>query len=153
MASAVAGSNVGGTVFYDNDGNGVMDGSDSGVAGILVTAVDAQGRTETPTTGANGTYSFTAVREAAVTLTFTVPSGESLRFNVQPSSATTGTVSSVTPSANGLTATCGVYASGDMTVNAAMSGFVKVSYYKNTATCGSPVSYTHLDVYKRQVPQ
>lgn len=136
VAGSVAGSKISGIVFADGDGNGIMDGSDSGVSGIKVTAIDAQGRTAGTTTDAEGRYEFTAVRESEITLTFTVGNGETLRFNVQPNASGAGVVSSVAPSQDGLSASHSFHASGAGTVNAAMSGFVKLSYDGNGSTAG-----------------
>ena len=54
---AAAGA-ISGTVFNDKNSNGVNDGTDAGVSGVVVTAYDSTGvQVGTATTGGDGTYS------------------------------------------------------------------------------------------------
>ena len=74
---AAAGA-ISGTVFNDKNSNGVNDGTDAGVSGVVVTAYDSTGvQVGTATTGGDGTYSL-SVSSAATTdvrVEFTTPNG------------------------------------------------------------------------------
>jgi hypothetical protein len=67
---------LGGRVWEDTDGNGVMDGAEGGLAGITVQLLDAAGLVVATTTTADaGTYLFTYVAAGQYRLKFVGPSG------------------------------------------------------------------------------
>src|SRR5580700_233016 len=54
-------TSLSGTVFYDNNGNGIFSSGDSGLPVMTVTLTDANGNAITTMTDANGAYSFTGL--------------------------------------------------------------------------------------------
>jgi hypothetical protein len=77
VAQAATGT-ITGTVYNDKSSNGVNDGSDNGVSGVVVSAYDSTGvQVGTTTTSVNGTYSL-SISSAATTnvrVEFTTPNG------------------------------------------------------------------------------
>ena len=66
------GIHVTGRVFNDANANGVLDGGESGRAGVLVTLADTTRNSSVPTlTDANGNFSFTGLAPGSYTLTTT----------------------------------------------------------------------------------
>ena len=62
--------------FVDANGNGVKDTGESGLSGVTVTVIDANGNTAgTATTGSGGGYSFTNLAPGTFTVQFEAPSG------------------------------------------------------------------------------
>ena len=61
--------NVYGQVFEDVDGNGMLDNGETGVAGISVTLVDANGETHSTVTDSEGKYTFDNIVEGLATVT------------------------------------------------------------------------------------
>jgi hypothetical protein len=77
VAQAASGT-VTGTVYNDKSSNGVNDGSDNGVSGVVVSAYDSTGvQVATTTTSVNGTYSLNVASSAtsSVRVEFTTPNG------------------------------------------------------------------------------
>ncbi|QGJ68433.1 Hypothetical protein PBC10988_0920 [Planctomycetales bacterium 10988] len=70
-------STISGTVFEDDNNDGIQNGPDAGIAGVLITltGTDDLGNAVnlTDTTDANGDYSFTNLRPGEYTLTETQP--------------------------------------------------------------------------------
>ena len=90
-AHAAAG-NITGTVYNDKNSNGSNDGSDTGVAGVSVSAYDSAGTAVgTTTTAANGTYTLavSSATTTAVRIEFTTPTG------YQPSFSGSGNATSI----------------------------------------------------------
>ncbi|MEG1968371.1 MAG: SdrD B-like domain-containing protein, partial [Clostridia bacterium] len=132
VASAVAGSSITGTVFEDKNRNGLREAGELGVPGVTVVVKDSENKILSAVTDTNGSYTFLAVRETPLTMTYTIPESQTLRFNIPKSTAANG--SKVTPGTDGLSATYGFTATGKTeTVNAAVSGFVTIGYDKNNA--------------------
>lgn len=130
VASAVAGGTISGTVYSDDNRNGKHDTDETGVSGISVVVRDEDKKIYSTITDENGQYSFLAVRESSVNMTFAVAESQTLRFNVQDES--------VIPAEDGLTATTSFIAAADNTVNAALSGFYSLTYQKNSGTGDVP---------------
>jgi protocatechuate 3,4-dioxygenase beta subunit len=85
------GAKISGNVFDDLDGNGILNSSDPGMGGIILTLRDQTGNVVATTTSLpDGTYSFDAVIPGTYTLTEKVPSGQtatsptSLTLSVPP---------------------------------------------------------------------
>ncbi len=77
VAQAATGT-ITGTVYNDKSSNGVNDGSDNGVSGVVVSAYDSTGvQVGTTTTSVNGTYSLSITSAATtnVRVEFTTPNG------------------------------------------------------------------------------
>ena len=77
VAQAASGT-VTGTVYNDKSSNGLNDGSDNGVSGVVVSAYDSTGvQVATTTTSVNGTYSLNVASSAtsSVRVEFTTPNG------------------------------------------------------------------------------
>ncbi|MBP0492577.1 SdrD B-like domain-containing protein [Pararoseomonas indoligenes] len=69
-------SGAGDIVFADNNRNGIRDVGETGLAGITVQLLNADGTVAaTTTTGANGTYSFAGVTPGQYQLQFVAPNG------------------------------------------------------------------------------
>ena len=64
---------IGGTVFCDNNLNGVLDSCEGLEAGAIVT-LSGSGVSKTATTGSNGSYQFTNLAPGTYTVTLTTPS-------------------------------------------------------------------------------
>jgi len=94
----IAPSTISGTVFVDQNNNGVQNGADTGIAGVSIELLDnANAVISTTTTNASGNYSFTglspgnyAVREP------TQPSGTSNGITTAGAVSNGGTAGSVT---------------------------------------------------------
>lgn len=133
VASSIASSSITGMVFDDQNRNGLHEGSEQGVSGATVVVRDSENKILSTVTDQNGSYTFLAVRETALTMTYTIPESKELRFNIPASEASSG--SKVTPDADGLSATYTFTANGSTeTVNAAASGYATLSYDKNSAS-------------------
>lgn len=100
-AQPEAGS-ISGTVFRDFDNDGVMDGTEPGISGVTVTAVDNLGNTTTTTTGNAGTYTTAVLAGTSARIEFTLPTDGSLDF-LSPSAAGGTTVQFVDISAGNAT--------------------------------------------------
>lgn len=85
VASAVADSSLSGIVYQDDNRNGVMDKEEKGIAGVNVVVKDSNHKIQSIITDENGYYEFLAVRESDATLSFTLDSSKSYRFNVPQS--------------------------------------------------------------------
>jgi hypothetical protein len=76
---AVTTASIGDYVFCDKNGNGVQDGTDTGIAGVLVTltGTNASGQAVnlTATTDANGKYLFPNLQAGTYKVTFAKPVG------------------------------------------------------------------------------
>lgn len=90
-------------VWLDNNRNGLQDGDETGVKGVVVTLTDSTGATRTATTDGSGYYSFVDLMPGAdYSLTFTLPSGynwtqqDALNANGLPSDATDSDVDPAT---------------------------------------------------------
>jgi hypothetical protein len=73
-----ASGTIAGTVFNDKNSNGVNDGTDVGVSGVVVTAYDNTGsQVGTATTISNGTYSLSIASSTTsdIRIEFTTPNG------------------------------------------------------------------------------
>jgi protocatechuate 3,4-dioxygenase beta subunit len=98
--SATATSTISGTVFVDSNGNGVQDPGESGLAGVTVALLDANGnpitdvggQAITTTTNSSGQYSFLNLSPGAYELLFTTPSGSTYVVEASGSSTWTGPV-------------------------------------------------------------
>ncbi|MEG2137482.1 MAG: InlB B-repeat-containing protein, partial [Oscillospiraceae bacterium] len=118
--------------FEDTNRNGLREAGEQGVPGVTVVVKDSENKILSAVTDASGSYTFLAVRETPLTMTYTIPESQTLRFNIPKSTAANG--SKVTPGTDGLSATYGFTATGKTeTVNAAVSGFVTIGYDKNNA--------------------
>ncbi|HMK44253.1 MAG TPA: SdrD B-like domain-containing protein, partial [Dissulfurispiraceae bacterium] len=74
-------SSISGTVFFDENNNGVQNGADAGIAGVVVELLNGSGTViATITTDANGNYSFTNLQ----------PGTYSLREPNQPANTSNG---------------------------------------------------------------
>ena len=77
-------STISGQVFIDNNGDGILDGSDTGYAAapIPLALKDINGTTvaTTNTSVTNGNYSFTNVPIATYTLSITLPAGYAITY-------------------------------------------------------------------------
>ena len=74
---------ISGTVFNDKNSNGVNDGTDAGVSGVVVTAYDSTGaQVGTATSAGDGTYSLSvsSSETADVRIEFTTPNGYESSF-------------------------------------------------------------------------
>jgi protocatechuate 3,4-dioxygenase beta subunit len=121
--ATLAGVSIGNFVWRDNNGNGIQDAGEPGVAGVTATVsrvgggpvVDPSGNpvTNTAVTDANGGYQFTNLAPGQYTVTFsTLPSGFTPTITNAPGS---------TPAndSNGLTATSALLTTGqsDLTLD------------------------------------
>ena len=82
---------VTGTVFRDDDGNGVQNGAEPGIPSVSVVITDALGVTRTVTTDANGVYTATNVPSGTANVDVvnaTLPAGVVQTAGVDPSSVT-----------------------------------------------------------------
>ncbi len=122
---------VSGTVYLDANGNGIKDDDESGISGVTVKAVDADGR-EYPeqTTDENGQYSFKSLPgNKSVTITVLNPGStdpsqtKAYRFSKTVASTTEQIGSDVTANETGSQATVTLESlgtSGTATVNAGL---------------------------------
>ena len=86
---------VGDYVWFDTDMDGVQDGTESGVAGVLVTLLDASGNVvSTALTDANGKYLFKDVEPGTYSVKFKAPMGTT--FTTTGSDGVTGTAGDAT---------------------------------------------------------
>lgn len=72
-------ASIGNFVWFDADGNGIMDGNEGGVADVAVKLLDEDGEAiadKTTTTDANGFYSFTGLDSGKYMVQFTAPDGQ-----------------------------------------------------------------------------
>ncbi len=77
VAGAGAGE-ISGHVFTDVDGNGVEDGADTGLAGVLISATDAGSAVHDAVTDSDGNYVLTGVTPGDATVTASTPTGHAL---------------------------------------------------------------------------
>ncbi|WP_394940796.1 SdrD B-like domain-containing protein [Psychromicrobium sp. YIM B11713] len=84
--SFVAPASIGDTVFQDTNANGVLDGGETGVAGVTVTLTDENGQpvkdlagndVAAATTDANGKYNFGNLAPGLYKVKFAAPAGQS----------------------------------------------------------------------------
>lgn len=72
-------TSVSGKVYFDKNSNGVLDGNDSGIGGVIITltGTDIFGRAVSleTRTGADGSYSFNGVKPGTYVITETQPNG------------------------------------------------------------------------------
>ena len=64
---------IGNMVFVDENGDGIMDATEPGIAGIVVTLTYPDGTTATDTTDADGKYLFEELPAGDYTVTFELP--------------------------------------------------------------------------------
>lgn len=74
-ASCTPNGSIGNYVWYDVNGNGIQDGSESGLAGVTVKLTYPNSTTVIKVTDANGAYLFTNLPAGTYSVTFTTPSG------------------------------------------------------------------------------
>ncbi len=65
---------IGDFVWEDNNGNGIQDAGEAGIAGVTVT-LNGPGGTQITNTDANGFYSFSSLATGSYTVTFATPAG------------------------------------------------------------------------------
>lgn len=130
VASAVAGGTISGYAYHDLDRNGTMDSEETGISGVTVIVKDADKKILTTTTDSEGYYEFLAVRESQVGLTFQMEESQPLRFNVE-----SGTV---TPAADGLSATAEFTAQSVNQMSVGASDFFTLAYHKNSGSGNVP---------------
>lgn len=89
-------SSLAGRVYRDQEDNGLFDGTDSGISGVVITltgtAFDTTAVTRTATTAADGSYSVTQLPEGTYTLT----EGAVAATGLVDGRETVGTIDSVT---------------------------------------------------------
>ncbi len=108
-AGEVAPSTISGTVFLDENADGIQESGDSGIAGQTVTLLNAVGATlATTTTDGNGDYSFSGLAPGADTVAFTAEPGDTL--------STAGAVPLTVTSGSANTANAGEYAPASLPV-------------------------------------
>lgn len=87
VAMRVATARLTGTVFHDTNSNGIMDDGEEGIEGITVVVEDKDGGKRTAVTGADGRYTYEAVREDDITVEFKGSNSDekikNYRFNVK----------------------------------------------------------------------
>lgn len=69
---------VAGHVFSDADGNGIKDGTDSGLPGVMIQVIAGDGAVSTASTDAGGNYTVTDLVPGQATVTYSTPSGATL---------------------------------------------------------------------------
>ncbi len=71
------GGSIGDLVWYDTDGDGVKDGGEPGISGVVISLTNSVGAVVTTTTNASGIYSFTELLPGVYTVTVAsgTPSG------------------------------------------------------------------------------
>ena len=71
------GGSIGDFVWYDTNGNGVQDGGEPGIPGVVISLTNSVGAVVTTTTNASGLYSFTELLPGVYTVTVVsgTPSG------------------------------------------------------------------------------
>ncbi len=94
-AATCAGTTITGTAFRDYNATGARDANESGIGGVIVTAVAANGVTTSCETGADGAYGIDPTGTFPVRLEFTLPSDGHLNF-LQPGVAGSGSGTTVT---------------------------------------------------------
>ena len=79
-AGAYAPATLTGHVFFDNNGDGVQEGGEANVHGVIATLLDGNGvpTGATTTTAADGSYSFTGLTPGSYSVRFTTPAGDSI---------------------------------------------------------------------------
>lgn len=144
VAAEVAKGAITGTVFYDNNDNGIMDNhEETGIEGITVNAKDSSGRIKSTTTNENGRYSFNQLREDSIELTMITKDGMIYRFNKEPLSyipeGVTGNM--VSPSADRKSATVSIDSvEEDSVINASLSKICTVTYNKGNGVGETPAA-------------
>ena len=91
---------VTGSIFTDTNGDGIVAGTETNLAGVTVTLTDANGTVFTAITDSTGTYTFTGVPVGAATIVVGTPANTILTTGNAPQSITVSTTP-VTPSAIG----------------------------------------------------
>lgn len=144
VAAEVAKGAITGTVFYDNNDNGIMDADgETGVKGVTVNAKDSSGRIQSTTTDENGRYSFNQLREDSIELTMTVHYERICRFNKEPlfNIPTGFTGNMVNPSEDRKSATVSLSSvAEDSVVNASLSKICTVTYNRGNGTGETPAA-------------
>lgn len=154
-------STIAGYVYNDANNNGIMDGSEQGIAGQTVELYSANSTTPiaTTTTDANGYYQFasnpnapTGPQSSTQTLSFTNPvTGESLDDTVDQFDPSLGTLNSVDITVNGqltsdikITNTDGTsgQVSGTVSGDIAVSGLPDTTNPLTTTLTGTPQKST-----------
>lgn len=69
-------SSIAGSVYYDDNDNGVRDAGEVGIAGVTLTLTDGAAFSRTAQTAADGSYYFLGLPAATYTLTETQPAAE-----------------------------------------------------------------------------
>ena len=83
--------NMSGLIFEDTNGNGVWDNSETGVSGISITLIDANGDSHTTQTDNEGKYTFSNIVVGTATITIdenTLPANAELTVGENPSEIT-----------------------------------------------------------------
>lgn len=143
VAAEVAKGAISGTVFSDNNDNGILDGEDeAGIGGITVNVKDSSGRLQTTTTDENGRYFFNQLREDSIELTMTAQDGSTYRFNKEPIAYIPGGVTGnmVSPGSDRKSATASLSSVAENSVvNASVSKICTITYDKGNGS-GEPPS-------------
>ena len=139
VAAQVATGTVKGTVFYDENRNGIQDEGEKPMADVIVVVTDSKGRVQTVKTDENGEYQFNAVREENVTLEFQIDKNDDTvgeyRLNVP--------VEGMETSEDGLSATKEYESMDTLTVqNVPISTYFTIEYNANGGIGNVPDSVT-----------
>jgi hypothetical protein len=106
-------------VWYDANNDGIQDNGETGVSGVTVTLLDANGNPTglTATTGANGQYSFTNLNIGVYQVQFTPPVDYTFTETGQGTAATDSNADQTTGKTGLITLTAGEY---DNTIDAGL---------------------------------
>ncbi len=89
----VAGTgSISGTKFLDLDANGVVNGFDHGIGGIVIVLTDSSGHTQQTTTANDGTFSFKNLAPGTYVLSEVIPPGFAQTFPGTPDHPATFTI-------------------------------------------------------------
>jgi uncharacterized protein (DUF2141 family) len=83
---------ISGTKFLDIDANGVVNGFDHGIGGIVIVLTDSSGHTRQTTSAADGTFSFTNLPAGTYVLSEVIPPGFAQTFPGTPDHPATFTI-------------------------------------------------------------